>query len=556
MNMGTNENSLILAMTKVGNKLKGSKLMSSNLRGIKSNLGIIQKSLELDETESLIFVTTFIVQMQEQSMGLRDFTRFLEINPIDAIRYNTEFETLIQKKYITSTSRSGSHNVTFMSGRRDLKVNTKLMESILGNKPINLNLKKELDKYKFFEKVSKLIDQRDNDDMVSDELFDLVKDLEGENPQLPFIKDLCLMNIETEDRTLIYEMADDLVRGVATSLTRTLCDIYDDVRDRMSKTRDLVGETTILNSLKLISLSEVKFHNDATLELTDKSKEILLGEDQKLFVSEESIRNMIKSTDVQSKVLFFDNDTRQQLDMLSSSLEQKNFTELQSRLKENNLPSGVAIVFYGSPGTGKSESAYQLAKKTGRDIITVDLSNTKSMWFGQSEKKIKEIFTDYNKVCQYSEIKPILLFNEADGVLSKRMDNRNSATHQTENTIQNILLEEFEKNQGIIIATTNLEKNLDSAFERRFLFKVKYDKPSTQVRKLIWRNKMPWIDDDVLSQIVERFDFSGGEIDNVFRKMVMHEVTTGSSHDPSLLMQFCESERFENQRSKRKLGYL
>ena len=51
--------------------------------------------------------------------------------------------------------------------------------------------------------------------------------------------------------------------------------------------------------------------------------------------------------------------------------------------------------FNGSPGTGKTESVYQLARQSGRDIMQVDISETKSMWFGESEKRIKEIFDRY-----------------------------------------------------------------------------------------------------------------------------------------------------------------
>ena len=91
------------------------------------------------------------------------------------------------------------------------------------------------------------------------------------------------------------------------------------------------------------------------------------------------------------------------------------------------------------------------------------------MWYGESEKIVKGIFTRYKRMCKRSSVKPILLFNEADAILSKRhnMDGGRS-TDQTENTIQNIILEEMEKLDGILIATTNLADNLDKAFERRF----------------------------------------------------------------------------------------
>ncbi len=75
-----------------------------------------------------------------------------------------------------------------------------------------------------------------------------------------------------------------------------------------------------------------------------------------------------------------------------------------------------------------------------------------------------------------------LLFNEADGVFGKRKDNPSSNVTQTEIAIQNIILEEMEKLDGILFATTNLTDNLDKAFERRFLFKIRFDKPTLEAK--------------------------------------------------------------------------
>lgn len=89
------------------------------------------------------------------------------------------------------------------------------------------------------------------------------------------------------------------------------------------------------------------------------------------------------------------------------------------------------------------------------------------MWFGESEKLIKGIFDNYRKAVRESKAAPILLFNEADAVLGKRQQNGNNRLAQTENAMQNILLQEMERLEGILIATTNLTQNLDKAFERR-----------------------------------------------------------------------------------------
>ena len=86
---------------------------------------------------------------------------------------------------------------------------------------------------------------------------------------------------------------------------------------------------------------------------------------------------------------------------------------MQKRLESKGLPKGVAVLLYGAPGTGKTETVYQLAKKTNRKILHVDIAESKSMWFGESEKIIKKIFTNYRQMCKaaerHKENTPILL---------------------------------------------------------------------------------------------------------------------------------------------------
>jgi SpoVK/Ycf46/Vps4 family AAA+-type ATPase len=114
-----------------------------------------------------------------------------------------------------------------------------------------------------------------------------------------------------------------------------------------------------------------------------------------------------------------------------------------------------------------------------------EISETKSKWFGESEKRIKAVFDRYHGLVKEKGIAPILLFNEADAVLGKRRELTQSrlGPDQTENAIQNIILQEMENLNGILIATTNMTVNLDKVFERRFLYKIEFDKPDTEAKK-------------------------------------------------------------------------
>jgi SpoVK/Ycf46/Vps4 family AAA+-type ATPase len=176
--------------------------------------------------------------------------------------------------------------------------------------------------------------------------------------------------------------------------------------------------------------------------------------------------------------------------------------------------------------------------------MMVDIAETKSMWYGESEKKIKEIFDTYRTAVKNSDIAPILLFNEADAVIGKRKEfsSSNRSIDQTENTIQNIILQEMETLSGILIATTNLTQNMDSAFERRFLYKITFDKPSPESRKGIWNSLLPDLPDDEAAELSRKFELSGGQIENIARKIEVDAIINGSDLSMDTLTQYCKEE--------------
>jgi SpoVK/Ycf46/Vps4 family AAA+-type ATPase len=209
------------------------------------------------------------------------------------------------------------------------------------------------------------------------------------------------------------------------------------------------------------------------------------------------------------------------------------------------MKTGFACLFCGPPGTGKTETAYQIARVTGRDIMPVDIADTKSMWFGESEKKIKAIFDRYQSIVKKNKGVPILLFNEADAVLGKRQElgETRRGPAQTENAIQNIILQEMENlSGGILIATTNMAGNFDKAFERRFLYKIEFEKPDLSAKAAIWRDMISGLAGDTADTLSHRFDFSGGQIENVARKAAISNLLHSTEPALEKLITFCEEE--------------
>jgi len=236
--------------------------------------------------------------------------------------------------------------------------------------------------------------------------------------------------------------------------------------------------------------------------------------------------NLLVPDQIQPRKLHYNQALQSEVNGLFSALSEDKFIAIQERLTLRNLPTGLAILLSGPPGMGKTELVRQLARQTGRKLLTVDLAAIKDMWVGESEKNVMAIFTRYTKASRMPGPKPILLFNEADGLLGRRIDVARSVD-QMHNTMQNILLEQMERFDGILVATTNLPDQLDPAFERRFLFKLHMTKPTPETSALIWQSHFPWLTQNQSLYLAESHPLNGGEIANIARKLEVCAVIDG-----------------------------
>ena len=290
-------------------------------------------------------------------------------------------------------------------------------------------------------------------------------------------------------------------------------------------------------------------------KLTDSAKRNLLAEFN-LQPVEEKIANMLKPQELTVKEMFYPGHIEKQVDELASFFQPDQFAKIKERMQNRGFRSGFACLFYGGPGTGKTETVYQMAHQTGRSVMVVDVPQIKSKWVGDSEKNIKALFDNYRAQAKRMQQAPILLFNEADAIIGKRKNGAESSVDKMENSIQNIILQEMETLDGIMIATTNLEENFDSAFERRFLYKIKFDKPDAAVRQKIWQLMIPELTDDDAKQLASTFDFSGGQIENIARKHSINMVLYGEQANLlDTLMEYCAAEKISSKRICNRIGF-
>lgn len=266
---------------------------------------------------------------------------------------------------------------------------------------------------------------------------------------------------------------------------------------------------------------------------------------------------LIGFSTIVEKPMFYNSEEDCQVKSLTRLLEQDNFTKVQERMREKGRRCGFCCLFYGPAGTGKTETVFQIARETGRDIFMVDMTKLRSKWVGESEKTVKELFNRYKQIVQESKVAPILLFNEADAIFGRRNEQAESSVDKLNNTIQNIILQEMETLDGILIATTNLTSNFDRAFERRFLYKILFKAPATEVKAKIWRSMISDLTEDEAASLAEEYSFTGGQIENITRKLDVDYILTGEGASFDKITAFCKEEsiRKPSTTAHRKIGF-
>ncbi len=206
--------------------------------------------------------------------------------------------------------------------------------------------------------------------------------------------------------------------------------------------------------------------------------------------------------------------------------------------KKLSYGRGVAMLFAGPPGTGKTMAAQALAKELNLELYRVDLSGILSKYIGETQKNLKEIFDEAQKS------KGILFFDEADALFGKRV-NVTDARDISANAQTAYLLQKMEEYDGVTILATNLLQNFDDAYKRRMKYIISFRFPQEGQRLALWKKvfpkEMPLEEDIDREYLASTFELSGAAIKNIalnaaFLAASLQEVT-GMKHVMASLQQ-------------------
>lgn len=277
---------------------------------------------------------------------------------------------------------------------------------------------------------------------------------------------------------------------------------------------ELIEYDEILNTFGNISRSF--FITEDTLQLIMRPQNKQKNKKLKLqsIVKEQEIFELIEpKTDINDVVL--NSKTKELLENILKQVDKKVIARLNFWGIKKTKSVDVKVIFYGPAGTGKTMSAISLAKSLKKQVLSFDCSKILSKYVGESEQNVRKIFDTYKEICEKSGSEPVLLLNEADQFLSMRIDGGTSGADKMHNQMQNIFLEQIERFEGILIATTNFLQSLDSAFSRRFDYKIEFKKPNFDERLIIWQKILPEnadFEENFDVNILANFELSGAQI--------------------------------------------
>ncbi len=538
------DNSIISAMEAILECAHYSKLEENILAEAEEPFALITETLGMTRMQAII------VGMLIDTASLIDTTymaQYLGVSNIRMLTFMNEIEDLLNRDIIRE--KVGCIEEGY-------QIHPDALAAYISGKPFVPVSKKNLSIKAFIDMASDIIEEYKSDVISHEKMVEEIEELFYKNKKLELCKrckDLesqelillmfCITKYVYEgDRDIIEHEYNELFdRKVFGRLQRTIS-----TRENILFKKNLLAEGT---SAGLAPQDRISVSDDLC-EYLNSELGICWNNDDNSYK-----RGLLNFDDIKEKQMFYNKEDNTSIERLATMLKEENFCKIQQRMEENGMRNGFACLFYGAPGTGKTETALQLARSTGRDIMQVNIAGIKSKWVGESEKNIRSIFNRYRTCCEKCDVKPILLFNEADAIISKRSTSVDKSVDKMENAMQNIILEELEKLNGILIATTNLTSNMDSAFERRFIYKVEFHQPDVTTKKKIWQSMVNGLEENDATVLATEFDLSGGQIENITRKQIVDKILYGTPTTLAGLRDYCRQETLNTTAQRTRIGF-
>ena len=526
-------------------------LSSGFYKSVDASLEYLSSRLGMTKNEALL-LSVAVNMGTDFRITLANIAEYFACTRIKVLKLAKDIDSLVERRYL--------RRVKMRERETTYTLHYEAVESIQNDKPYIRQPQSGLDAEQLFEEIHKLIRALKHRQIDFSTFAEEAELLITSNNHLQFSKTFKALDLQDNNKLILIKACDMLVNQDDELI------MFDDI-DEMFESESVISRLhkDILNGTNELIRREIleqypngQFASRDVFQLTEKACTELLGEFgiTKSFVEAPAKnKNLTQPSDIFARSLYYNPSEEQQISRLESILQPDSFANITQRLADSGMRKGFACLFYGAPGTGKTETVLQLARKTGRALMQVNISSIKDKYVGESEKNIKNLFDHYRRLVESEPIAPILFFNEADAIFNKRSENTERAIDKMENSIQNIILQEMETLEGILIATTNLTSNLDSAFERRFIYKVKFAAPSLEAKQAIWLSMIPSLSEEDAATLASAYNFSGGQIENIARKQTIEFILSGEEPSVATIRKFCDAECLSNVSPRRAIGF-
>ena len=540
-------------------KAKQSELSEKYLSEAKKEYAVLCKMLNLNIRQCSLFSIILRLNLANENAHIHSICEYTKCSPYSLLSFQPDFDFLKEKGYIAKESnrrRSKRRNVYDIELR--YSIDEEIVNNLINNNINEMNENKKLNAIDFLLEVYQIVEERNDDEGKYSEMLDRINKLKDKNKDCLPVKAARQFLLDNEEEVFAYLICYATIDCDEIGLNDLLNKVFDSENRKIRFKKNLLSEKSNLSKYELIQFNQAFIRTDREMSMTEKGLENFIGDEKDIFFGDSlksEDKDLLSPDTILHKQLFYNKKEGKQLEELSNLLKNDNYKNIKDRLKQHSMSPALTILFHGYPGTGKTETVMQIARETGRPLYMIDVSKFKTCWFGESERNLKKLFDKYRKKVDKSDLEPIMLFNEADAIFSKRKDVSSSNVAQTENAIQNIILQEMETLEGILIATTNMIDNFDKAFERRFLYKIGFDKPGDEVALQIWKCRFPFVNENELKQIAAKYKFSGGQIENIARKSTMNQVLKGIAPDYFQIENYCKEEVLATDNQRKTLGF-
>lgn len=486
----------------------------------KKNLQRISSFFGTGQEESVLLANLIITYFQNEKVELKQILENLDMTIFYAAVLHNYAKPLVQRGWIHPRKNIDTHPMT------GYLLDESLIRAVLTGDPASLVPQPIEETAAFLAVFGEKLKLRQRGDIGMHDILEWSGIYLQQNSKVPLADWICNRRFQPIDQLLLLcfclevQKGSDIIDG-----DDVIGSIQPDATTTYYLRKQFRNGTSPLIEQELLQYEDFDITEILWLRSTHLLQELVFDKpgERPARTMRSQFLSLQAAAEIPQVELLYEEELVAPVHQLKHLLQPQQFGSLLERMKQNGFHPGFTVLLYGHPGTGKTETVYQLARSSGRDVLMLDISSVRGMWVGETEKNMHKVFLEYKKACRHLEQTPILLFNEADAILGKRRAVERQVD-QMENTMQNILLQELENFEGIFIATTNLQQNMDTAFERRFLYKIRFGAPGEQVQGQLWKKYFSHLTDEEVQWLNQRVQVTGGQLNNIRKKYMIEQI--------------------------------